>query len=505
MTETIHFLDYGIIGVYLLTMLVIGWRCSRKNASSDEYFMARSEMPGWATGFSLMATMISSMSFLATPGFAFKENWRYIPTNFLFLVAAIMGIYIFMPIFRRSGISSGYEYLERRFGSWARVYTAVGYVLMQSARLGLVTYTVSLPLQILTGLPLPLLIVLVGVVVAAYTIAGGLRAVIWTDMVQGIGLMIGALICVPIVLKGIPGGVGELFSVAHQDGKLSLGDFDFTIAKITFWVMILPAIFNQLWCVEQATIQRYVAPKTEREAKKAIWLGVLMVIPIWGYFSVLGTGLYVFYKLNPDPQIGNMVAEQVLPYFILTKIPAGLAGVVIIGLLAAAQSSLSSSISASASIVTTDFYRRFFVKDRDELHYLTASRWVSAVFGVVMIGLALLIYYIRTMTIQDLNTLIQSIFSCGIFGLFMLGILTKRVENRAALSCSLVTLAIVVGWLFIDARIPSLAGYLPHKFWMPILTNIFLFISAWITSGIIREKRHRDLKNLTLKTLESDN
>ena len=500
----VSIIDYAIILIYVVVILMTGWIFSRRNKNADQYFTARSRVPGWVAGFSLMATLISSMSFLATPGFAFKENWRYIPTNFLFMAAAVMGIHIFMPIFRRSGITSSYEYLERRFGSWARVYAAIGYVMMQSVRLGLIAYTVSLPLQLLTGLPIPAIILLVGIVVSTYTIIGGLEGVIWTDMIQGIGLILGGLICLPVVLAGIPGGFPELMSTAYRDGKMSLGSFRFSFTEITFWVMIFPAVFNQLWCVEQTTIQRYVAPKTEKAARRAIWTGVLTTIPVWVYFTFLGTALYVFYKFNATPGVNELVPEQVLPFFILTKVPAGLVGIVIIGLLAAAQSSLAGSMNASASIVVNDFYRRFFVKGKTDLHYLKASKWFSSLFGFVMIGLALLIHYMRTMTLQDLGNLMTSILSSGIFGLFALGVLTKKVKSLPTLIATLCTVALVVTWLALDAHSPAAKAWLPHKFWMTIFANIFLFSTASLLSLFLKKSDGKPLANLTLHTLEPE-
>lgn len=505
----LHTLDLIVIALFFTGMLVIGFYCTRRNKSSDGYFLAGRKMPGWVVGFSLMATLISSMTFLAAPGFAFKHNWRYIPANITFVLAAFFAITIFMPIFRRAGLSSSYEYLEKRFGSWVRFYAALGYALAQAARLGLVMYTVSLPIQVMTGWPLPLIIIGFGIIVAAYTIAGGLEAVIWTDLIQGMSLIIGGFICLPLIIFKLPGGFEELISVAWQDGKMSLGDMSFTLKEKTMWVMILPAFFHQIWCTEQTTIQRYIAPKSEKSAKNAIYTGVFTCIPIWMYFTFIGTAIYVYYKAFPNPSVNEMVPEQVFPFFILTVVPAGLSGFVIAGLLAAAMSSLDSSINAAAATVTYDFYKRLFVKNRDEVHYLKAGRWISVFFGVVMIGLALLIHFMRNQTIQDLNTLLVGIFGAGLFAMYMTGMLTLRVGNFALFISLVVTLAGVIAWLFFGSALgeemfPSIAVQVPDKFWIPILSNILLFTLAYLLSFIYRKDDSKNIKNLSLQTLQKE-
>jgi solute:Na+ symporter, SSS family len=507
---TIRPLDFFIVLLYFVAMMIIGWLCSKKNQDMDGYFLARGRMPGWVTGFSLMATLISSMTFIATPGFSFKENWRYMPANFSFIIAVCMAIYIFMPIFRGSNIPSAYEYLERRFGAWARYYAAAGYIVMQTVRLGLVTYTVSLTLQIITGCPLELIIILTGVVVVVYTVAGGLEAVIWTDMIQGIGLILGGLICLPVIVFALPGGFNQIITTAYADGKMSLGSMDFTFTKITFWVMIIPAIFNQLWCVEQSTVQRYIAPKTDREAKKALWFGVLATIPIWIYFTFLGTAMYVFYKAFPEQTVNDMVPEQVLPYFILTKVPMGLAGIVIIGIVAAAQSTLSSSLNSAANIFTNDFYKRLIKLDKSESHYLKASKICSLVFGVLMITLAFVIYYIRSSTIQDLNTVLYHILSSGIFGLFVAGVLTRSVDGKSAGIATILTVIGVLLWLFFDTdygrnSFPAIVTILPNKFWISTFANMFLFLIALLLSKInVTQNKICNIDNLTIFTTKTN-
>ncbi len=215
-------------------------------------------------------------------------------------------------------------------------------------------------------------------------------------------------------------------------------------------------------CTDQMTVQRYCAMKTDEDARRGLWLAGLLTVPVWTCFAFIGTSIYVLYKQFSEPAVANMLPEQVFPYFILTRLPAGVAGFVVAGLLSAAMSTLDSSINASASTVTNDFYRRLMAPDRSEAHYLKVGRWLSVVFGVTMITLALVIHITRTQTLMDLQTLVISIMSGGLLGLFLMGFLTRRVESRVALIATACTVLSVCVWVFADSEtgqrlVPSLA------------------------------------------------
>ncbi|MFI4911821.1 MAG: sodium:solute symporter [Sedimentisphaeraceae bacterium JB056] len=487
--------------VILLTfgvMVFIGGYCARRNKSSETYFLAGRNMPGWVVGFSLMATGISSMTFLAAPGFAFKENWRYMPCHVGYIVALIVMVCIYMPFFRRSNVSSAYEYLERRFGSWARIYAALSFILFQMTRLGVILYAVCLPIKEMTGFGMPVIIIFFGIIVAAYTIAGGLEAVIWTDLLQGLALIIGGFICLPIVLMKLPGGWSQLMEAASADSKMSMGATAFTFSEKTIWVMMLMSLFNflQLGCTDQMTIQRYIAPRNEKEARKALYVGGLLSLPVWVYFTFIGTAIYVFYKAFPDPEVNNIVPERVLSFFILREVPAGLAGFVIAGLLAAAMSTLDSSINASAATVTNDFYRRFYRTDLSEEKYLKVGRIISMIFGALMIAVALIIHYSRTETLADLQSLLTSVLSGGLLALFWLGFFTKRVSNKVAALSVVFAISASVVWLFV----PSVSKSMPDKFWMIILLNITSFIIGILLSLFIKPD-DKNLEGLTVWTI----
>lgn len=499
--------DLAVIGLNFAVMIAIGISFARRSDSSDAYFLAGRSMSGWVVGMSLMATIVSSMTFLATPGFTYQEDWRYMPAHFTFLISNGLALVLFMPFFRRGHVRSAYEYLERRFGIWARLYAATGFILFQIFRLGVILYAACLAIETMSGFSLPWVIVVFGLLVASYTIAGGLQAVIWTDFVQGLALIGGGVLCLPVLISHLPGGLSQIFTEALADGKFSVGSTAFSWNEKTVWVITLLYFFffTQLMCTDQMTIQRYCAMRTDREARKGILIATLTTVPVWAYFSFLGTALYVFYKNFPTPELGTMAAEQTLPFFILTQIPAGLAGFIISGLLAAAMSTLDSSINASAATVTTDFYRRLVAPAREERHYVKVGRWMSLAFGAVMIATGLLIHFTRTQTLMDLQTLVVSILSGGLLGLFLTGFLTQRVDSRAALIATACTFAGVCLWLVVGSDtgvgiFPGLSRVLPDPFWIIVFSNIFLFVLGYGLSLLLRSHSRKDLTDLTVWT-----
>jgi len=511
MRDMLRWPDWVVIILFFATFIWIGWVCAKKSKSAEGYFLAGRNLPGWLVGFSVMATIVSAMTFLALPGVSYAQDWRYIPWNLGYLLALIPAFFLFVPFFRRIHVSSPYEYLEYRYGTWARMYAALLFIIWMVCRMSIILYAVSLPIQTLSGLDLPLIILVFGVIATVYTVAGGLEAVIWTDLLQSIAMFVGAIICLPLIVLKLPGGLTQIVTEAYAEGKLSLGSTALTFDDKTIWVMIILSLFTWThWgCQDQSMMQRYCAPKSDREAKKALWLGALLTIPVWTYFIFIGTALYVFYKNFPDPYLTEIAdkPEQILPYFIMKNVPAGLAGLVICGLVAAAMSTMDSSINAVASTLTTDLYRRFRVKDRDEWHYLTMGRWFSCILGVVMIGGALIIHYKSDELLQDLQILVQSISGGGLLALTLLGMLTLRVGNRNAAIAVGVGLITVGLWLWLDSETGrewlaarGLSGWVPDKFWIHVLVNLLVVAIAYLLTIFLPSRRRQDLTNLTVWT-----
>ena len=293
-------------------------------------------------GFSILSTMISSIGFLAVPGFAYKENWRFLGQYASFVFPLIVALVIYIPYFRNTKVTTAYEFLEKRYGPWARFYTSGIITINQLFFLGTVLYMTSLPIQVATGWDIKVIIVFFAIVVAAYTVTGGLRGVILADVIQGMALMVAAVIALPIICHYLPGGLHQVIEQARLDNKMSLGTMEFTLREKGFWVMFISGTMGYLvvYSTSQTLIQRYAAPRDIGQARKAMLMGTLTYFPMMFYFLFIGTALYVYYRQFPSEQAASLKPEQIFPFFILTKVPTGLRGFIFVGLLAAAMSTL---------------------------------------------------------------------------------------------------------------------------------------------------------------------
>lgn len=501
--------DLGILALCMVISLAIGFYFSRRQTGTASFFLGDGRMPGWLVGFSITASMISAMTFLAIPGFSFKEDYRWVVPSFSFLIMAVFAMVVLVPFFRRVQTPSGYAFLEHRFGTWARVYAATGFLLFNLLRLGVILYVTSLSLEIFLGIPAFWLMIILGVVSTIYTMCGGFEAVVWTEFFQAVVLVAGALVLLPAALNILPGGLGTVLDLAVPAGKMSLGSTEMTLSDKTLWVMILASLFGSAsdYTTRQDFIQRYRAASTAKQARIAIAIGACTVVPIWLYFNFLGTVLWAYYEVKPEPAVAEFARsapEKIVPYFMASHLPTGLNGLVLGAILMATLSTLAPVLNACAVTWVGDFHQRFLRKrEGDEHGGLALSRWTTGVLGILMIVLALWIFAVRTQTLQDLQATGAMIFSAGIFGLFLIGFFSNRIGNRSALLAALLTVAFVAVWVALDAEpfqkaYPALAQWVPDVFWVPVLSNILLPVLALFFARIFQDPA-RDLGSMTLR------
>lgn len=304
----LQFLDLLALIGYLAIITGVGVYFSRKNTNTEEYFVGGRSFGGWVIGLSLVGTSISSITFLAYPGDAFKTSWlRYVP-NLMLPIAVVFAAYYFLPFFRRRNTTTAYEYLEDRFGPSIRVYGAVAFIIAQLVRISMILFLLSMLIQELTGLSTVWAIIVGGIIVATYTIIGGIDAVIWTDVMQTIVLLLGGLLCLWVIVDALPGGFGQIFSVADefnkfsfsvlQDGQLSSVGWGLQFDEKTVSMMLFIGLIAWLteYSSNQNTVQRYCASRSTAEARKAMLIAVASSLPIWAFYMFLGTALFVFFN-----------------------------------------------------------------------------------------------------------------------------------------------------------------------------------------------------------------
>ena len=468
-------IDLFVLIFYLLGVVGLGLGVGlAKRAKTTSGFMAAGgALPGWAVGLSIFGTFVSSISFLANPGKSYDADWNPFVFGLSLPVAAWFATRYFVPFYRRIGEVSAYTHLENRFGTWARIYAVLCYLLTQMGRVGTILYLVALALAPLTGWSVIVIIVVTGVLVTMYTLIGGIEAVIWTDVVQSIVLTLGIFLCLGILFTGMPEGPGQVFEIASQSGKFSLGSFSASLAEPTFWVILVFGLFINLqnFGVDQSYVQRYATAESESAAKKSVWLGALLYIPISALLFLVGTGLFAFYAAQPDLLPGSIdKGDKVFPHFISTELPAGLTGLLVAAVLAAAMSSVDSSLNGSATLTWLDLVKRFRKSEPDEATGMKVLHKATVLYG--MVGTCTALTMIRVESALDAWWKLSSIFSGGILGLFLLGLIVKRAKNPAAV------LGVTVGVLVIFWLTATGQGWLPESLRPALHGNLTIVVGT---------------------------
>jgi solute:Na+ symporter, SSS family len=424
--------NFATLLAYPIGMLAIGWICARRNKSADDYFRASERIPWWAAGVSIYATMLSSLTFMAVPAKAYATDWAFF-LNYasIFLLAPII-IRYYLPFFRRLNVTTAYEYLERRFNLFIRLFGSASFIAFQIGRTGIVLYLPALALSTVSNLDMTWCIVGMTLLSIALTVYGGMEAVIWTDVAQTV-ILLGAVIAslIAIVLQ-VDGGAAALWSSAHAHGKvLENVPWTLDLTIVTGWVALVGMGFTNLisYTSNQEVVQRYLTTVDEREAARAVWTNALLSLPSGLLFFCVGTGLFVFYRQQPERLDPTLATDAIFPLFILQELPAGVAGFVVAGIFAAAQP--TSGLNSTAAAVVTDFYRRLWpnVSDRQAL---VAGRIVTVVTGLLGMSVALLAMTLSIQSIWETFLNVLGLTSGALAGLFALGIFTRRANATGA-------------------------------------------------------------------------
>lgn len=432
----ITLLDYLVFFIFVGGVALFGcsfYFRSRKGAAA--FTAAEGSLPTWVVGMSIFATFVSSISFLGLPGDAYKGNWNPFVFSLSIPIATWLAAKVFIPLYRGIDSVSAYHYLEMRFGYWARCYVAVCYLLTQLAR------------------------------------------VVWTDAIQGIILIVGAIACAAILTFTMPEGPGQLFEIASAHGKFSLGSFGASLTEPTFWVVLIYGLFvnMQNYGIDQNYVQRYMTTRSTAEAVKSTLFGGLLYIPVSLVFVYIGTALFSYYTARPELLPAGTPSDQVFPWFIVHGLPTGLTGLVIASLFSAGMSTIATSINSSATIVLTDFAKRLSKKELSEkksMRVLYATSFVVGALGIVM-GLLMM----RIDGVLDAWWKLASIFSGGMLGLFLLGVVCKTVRRAHAVVAVILGL-LTIAWMSLSPLIN--AGSPFYRFHSPLHTYLTIVFGTTV-------------------------
>lgn len=437
-------IDISVLIMYAVILIGMGVYFTKKTKTANQFMVADRSIPAWAAGLAVMSAYTSSLSYIATPGKAFDDNWH--PIIFaltIFPVAWVVTKYV-IPYYRKTQTISVYKFLEERLGNWGRIYAALSFVLYMIGRVAVILYLGSLLLSTFMPLDIGLIIIIIGFITIIYTLLGGMEAVIWTDVMQSAVMIAGILFCAGMLTVEVFSKPDYLIQSALDAHKFSFGSWDLSLSSRTIWVMIIYGVTENLRNLigDQNYVQKYSSVKSEKDAKSSVWTAMLIYIPLTAIFLYIGTTLFAFYSPN-GTELPNAITkgDQVFPYFIATKVPLGLRGLMIAAIIAAAMSTVDSALNCSATVLLIDFRKRYFRKQLSEKESVRFLRWTTVIWGVLGAGFALLM--IKAESALDIWWQISGIFGGGILGLFLLALFRARLNLWQGLISIAVSLIII--------------------------------------------------------------
>jgi SSS family transporter len=456
------FLDVVIIIVYIVGVAVFGILKGGKQKTAKDYFLSEKAIPWWAVCFAVVATETSALTFISIPGVAYVSNLNFLQLAIGYIIGRIIVSYFLLPKYFEGELLTAYAYLERRFGAKTKNFASSVFMLTRVFADGVRLYATAIPLAIIfkgynlfTGVPdwqiYSLSIIIMAAVTLVYTYLGGVRAVIWTDVIQ-MFIYIGGGVLALIVLIGLnPVSLSESLSQLSQNGKLEFLNFywggDFFSKPYTFIASVLGGMFLSMAShgTDQLIVQRLLTTESLKKSQKALIISGVIIFFQFAMFLLVGSLLYVF--LTPDLIGGEvMKSDEVFPKFIIHYMPSGVSGIIIAGLLAAAMSTLSGSISALSSTLVGDIYKPYFGKGKTENQLLDVSRVVALVWSVVLI-LSAFLFMGSSKAVVELGLTIASFTYGGLLGTFLLGVFFDKAKQTDAIigfACGILGMVFVI-------------------------------------------------------------
>lgn len=485
-------IELAIVAAYVAVLVGIGASFARRQTTTDAYFVARRSVPGWAMGMSMFATIITAVTVIAYPGAAYAGNWSLLVPGFMVLgVLAVVGVVI-IPFFRHAVGMSAYEYFGKRFSNGVRVYSSLAFAAGHFSKMGVVLYLLALTVSSMTSWNVYVIVYAVGAATVLYTLIGGMQAVVWTDVVQGIILWLGIFIVLGYLWALTPGGAHAAISLAAANHKFSLGSSSLSLSRPTLLVLCLYGFFFYLqkYTADQTLVQRYLIARTDKEALRGVGLGALLCVPVWALFMLIGTLLWSFYRLSGEALPASIKkADEIFPYFLSTHISPVFTGLFLAALFGAAMSSMASDLNCIAVVGVEDFYRRIRPRATDA-KALRAAKVMVAAFGVLTMifaaelagskGAALSLYFTIT-----------SIVAGGLAGLFLLAFLCPRANAKGA-AAGIVLSLLVTAWATLTLNHGGVIdlgrwNYPLDSYMIGVFGHIALFAGGYLASLIFSD------------------
>ncbi len=435
----LHPVDTTVLAIYLAVAVALGLAVARGNRRLDDYLLAGRSLPWWAILGSIVATETSTVTFLSIPGLAYVAggDLRFLQFAAGLVLGRIVVAYALLPHYFSGKLFTAYELLQQRFGTTVRVVTSVMFLVARNIGDGLRLYLSALVLEQLLPIPLWAAIGIIGAVTIIYTFIGGMKSVVWNDCVQLVVYVAGGILALLIIVGSLADGWTQLFRYADEAGKLRVFDFALTLTdKYSFWAGIIGGAFLTIGThgTDQLIVQRLLGARSQRDAQVAVVLSGVVVLIQFGLFLLLGIALAAYYATIPTDYPPPDKGDQVLGHFIVHELPAGIGviGIILAAVFAAAMSTLSSSLNASATAAINDLYRPFSKGEPSDERMVLLSRVLTIVFGVIQIVAAI----VGSMSSDTVVGEVLAIagFTAGVtLGIFTIGLATRHVGARPTL------------------------------------------------------------------------
>ena len=494
---------WTVVAIYACLMVGLACYFIFKKKDENDYFRGGGKIPWYVAGMSIFATMLSSITFLAIPAQAYLSDWRYFVMAFFIVGMAPVAIYYYLPFFCRLGITSAYEYLEKRFNLGVRLFGSAAFIAFMVCRVAVVTLLPAIALNAVTGISIDACILICGVLTMIYCSLGGLVAVIWSDFVQGIVLLGGAVsVLVLLILKTGPDGahLSTFWNVATSYDKHAMWDFRPLLSQPVFWVVAVQGLISNLssYTSDQCVIQRYIATPDENATKRSLWFNGGMSVFAQVVFYGIGMALFAFYHTNPGAMDVTMPkGDSILPLFLATEMPPWLAGLVIAAIFAATISTLSANLSSASTAVVTDFIKRFNPTISGKAQ-IRAGQVCTSVVGVLGICAALKLSRVESSALFDNFNEFIAMLTAGLTGLFFMGVFMPRIKGGAAVAGLIANYFVCFSCKLLNCDV---FGVKFHPFLLGGIGLAVCVLTAWVVSLLFQEKG-KDLTGLTLKTLK---
>jgi SSS family transporter len=439
-------LDYIIIAVYLLAVALIGIFSGGSQKSVKDYFLGAKEIPWWAACFSIVAAETSALTFISIPGLAYLTNLNFLQVAFGFLIGRFFVALLFLPAYFKGELETAYKYLETRFGRTTRSFASFVFLLTRLAADGVRLFATAIPIYLMLQINPVAAIILVAFISLIYTYTGGIKGVIWVDALQMFIYIGGAIAAGVFLLNLLPDGWSSALSSASAESKLSifntgfkLGLSEFLSEPYTLFAGIIGGTFLSMAShgTDQLIVQRLLATKNLKNAKKAVIASGIIIVLQFSFFLIVGILLYAYYGSM------DVRSDEIFPKFIIEVLPAGLSGIIIAGLLAAAMSTIAGSMSSLSSSAMMDIFIPYFGRNVNEKKKLIISRILTVVFAILLILFAL-IFIRSSQAVVEVALSIASFTYGGLLGAFLLGFLNRRVKEREAIIAFAAGIAVLI-------------------------------------------------------------